>query len=454
MVAGAYLLVVGLLAKLVSALGAAGWFPLVTFSIVMGGLGVGLLFLSDRVRQRVKQFVSRNFRRPFHDYRTVWASFTERTATMVTESDFGREVAKLIAETFEVLSASIWLVDEDSKEFRCVASTAMESEAGSNSLERVPAPTELVSALVSQDYPFHLESGTGVAMELLGKLVPEHFRKGGGRLCLPLRSGGEFLGTLMLGDRVSGVSFSVDDFDLLKCIGDHVAARLRNLRLSDRLVQAKEMEAFQTMSAFFVHDLKNTASTLSLMLQNMARHFDDPAFREDAMRGLGRSVEHINQLVAELTVLRQKLDPRWQNFEVEPAVRELTGRLDWSSGVRLHLAPGGAGVISADPAMMEKVFTNLVINAREAVGATGEVWVRTGRLGEWAYLEVEDNGPGMNPDFVRQSLFKPFRTTKKKGLGIGLFHCKMMVEVHRGRIEVQTAPGKGTLVRVLLPHQR
>ena len=80
-------------------------------------------------------------------------------------------------------------------------------------------------------------------------------------------SRGEVLGVMILGDRVGGVSFSWQDFDLLKCIADQMAASLLNTQLSQKLLQGKEMEAFQTMSAFFVHDLKNTASTLNLMLQ-------------------------------------------------------------------------------------------------------------------------------------------------------------------------------------------
>ena len=75
------------------------------------------------------------------------------------------------------------------------------------------------------------------------------------------------------------IPYSVEDMDLLKCIGDQVGRNLLNIQLSEKLLQAKEMEAFQTMSAFFVHDLKNTASTLSLMLQNLPAHFDDRGFR-------------------------------------------------------------------------------------------------------------------------------------------------------------------------------
>ena len=91
------------------------------------------------------------------------------------------------------------------------------------------------------------------------------------------------------------------------------------------------------------------------------------------------------------------------------------------------------------------------MNARDAVGAQGEVRVVTSRQPGWAIVAVSDTGCGMTPEFLSRSLFKPFQTTKKNGLGIGMFHSKMIVEAHRGKIEVASAPGQGTTFRVLLP---
>src|SRR5208283_1461372 len=96
-------------------------------------------------------------------------------------------------------------------------------------------------------------------------------------------------------------------FDLFKCVGDDVGAGLLNVQLSQKLLQTRELEAFQTMSAFFVHDLKNTTSTLNLMLKNLPEHFDDPAFRADALRGIGKTVTHVNHLIGRLSLLRHEL---------------------------------------------------------------------------------------------------------------------------------------------------
>jgi signal transduction histidine kinase len=105
----------------------------------------------------------------------------------------------------------------------------------------------------------------------------------------------------------------------------------------------------------------------------------------------------------------------------------------------------------ADPEQLRKVITNLLFNAKEAVNDAGEIRVSTAQQNSSVLLSVSDNGCGMSPEFMRRSLFKPFQTTKKTGLGIGMFHSKAIVEAHQGRIEVESQPGKGTTFRILLP---
>ena len=107
--------------------------------------------------------------------------------------------------------------------------------------------------------------------------------------------------------------------------------------------------------------------------------------------------------------------------------------------------------IATDPEQLQKVVTNLLINAKEATNGHGEILVSTSQRDSWVVLSVADNGCGMSPDFLARSLFRPFQTTKRRGLGIGMFHTKTIVEAHRGKIEVESEPGKGTTFRVILP---
>lgn len=256
---------------------------------------------------------------------------------------------------------------------------------------------------------------------------------------------------LIIGDRVNGIPFSVEDFELFKSLGAQAAAGLLNLRLTRELIQARELEAFQAMSAFFVHDLKNTASTLSLMLQNLPAHFDDPAFRKDALAAIGKSVDRINDLIARMTLLRQRLELHVVESDLAQVVADALDSLKAALGDNVVRSLAPVPKVLLDPAQIQKVVVNLLLNARDAAGNAGEIRVETSHQNGWAALAVKDNGCGMRQEFITRSLFRPFQTTKKKGVGIGLFHSKMIVDAHHGRFEVESEEGKGTVFRVLLP---
>ncbi len=104
-----------------------------------------------------------------------------------------------------------------------------------------------------------------------------------------------------------------------------------------------------------------------------------------------------------------------------------------------------------DHEQLLKVVTNLVLNAKEAIPPNGRISIETGQNNGWAILAVKDSGCGMSAEFLKRSLFRPFQTTKKNGFGIGMFQSKMIVEAHKGKIEVESEPGKGTTFRVFLP---
>ena len=100
---------------------------------------------------------------------------------------------------------------------------------------------------------------------------------------------------------------------------------------------------------------------------------------------------------------------------------------------------------------LERVIGHLVQNAIDATGSDGRVWVRLGKQDGQAVVEVGDTGHGMTPEFVRERLFKPFQTTKQAGMGIGAYESFQYVHELGGQVQVDSTPGVGTRVRLLLP---
>lgn len=451
---GVYLLVVGVLAKVVGYFG-RDLAPLLqgaTVIVLMAALGIVLF--SDRVKQAFRRFVSRHLRRPSYDYRQVWTRFTEQTASVVDPEAYARAVVKWIAETCEALSVTIWLVDEPRRRLSFGASTSLGEGVADRLLGPIGNMAELIQEMRQRAVPVDIDVATDRWVEALKQFNPEHFKTGGHRVCVPLVARAQLVGLLMVGDRVSGRAFSPEDLDLLKCLADQAASTLLSARLGQRLMESKQMEAFQTMSAFFVHDLKNTASTLSLMLQNLPVHFDNPEFRRDALRAVGKTVDHINDLIQRLGLLRRELELKPAEVDLNAVVQAALTAVSGAPGVQVETALGDLPRIRADREQLGKVLTNLLLNARDALAGRaggGRITVETGRDGDGVRLVVRDDGCGMSREFVEKQLFKPFQTTKKKGIGIGMFHSRMIVEAHDGRIEVETEAGVGTAFKVYLP---
>jgi putative PEP-CTERM system histidine kinase len=448
--AGVYLLIIGVFAKVVSHFGGDKAFTLKAFLVLAALVLLTIFLLSNRVRSHTSRFVSRHFQRPKYEYRSIWQKFTNATASSANQIDFCQASVKSIADIFQALSVSIWIMDDRKEELIFGASTFLSAKKAKNITPQNTDVVALMQALREKREPFDISSSKENWAQALRISHPSEF-KDGNCIGAAITIGSEILGVLILSDRVSGENFSGQEYDLLKCISDQMAAGLLNLRLAKKLLQAKELEAFQTMSAFFVHDLKNTANTLNLMLQNLPIHFDDPAFRADALRSVSKTVAHINTLIGRLGSIRQELQIKPLESDLnELIIKALT---DWEeiSGVNLTKDFSPLPKFYFDPEQILKVATNLIFNAREAVSQSGQVRIQTSQSNGWAIFTVADNGCGMSADFLSRSLFRPFQTTKKNGLGIGMFQSKMIVEAHKGRLEVESEPDKGTTFRVYLP---
>jgi putative PEP-CTERM system histidine kinase len=448
--AGAYLLIVGALAKVVTYFGGESAFAIKALLVLLALVALALLLQSDRVNQRLRVFVSRHFERPAYDYRTVWSKFTSATAACVDQVALTRAIAGLHADIFHALSVSVWVVADKDGELTLAASTVRRETDATDHRFSAPA-AEIIAHFRTHPEPVDLESSPAPWAYALRELHPTQFPNGGRRCCAPLVIRGEVLGVITLGDRVSGTPMSPQDFEMLKCVADHAAASLMNVLLSQRLMQAKELEAFQTMAAFFVHDLKNSASTLNLMLQNLPVHFDSPEFRADALRGIAKTVGHINQLIRRLGQLRHELTIELTEGDFNDVVTQALATLEPVAEKKFVRDIRPLPATRFDREQLNKVVTNLILNATEAVPSDGgRVCVSTSTQDDWVVLTVDDNGCGMSRDFLTRSLFRPFQTTKTSGLGIGMFQSKMIVEAHGGRIAVRSEPGKGTTFQVFL----
>ena len=441
-VIGLYLLVVGLFAKLAVHLKIGPVLFENGLIIIAAIPGVALLLLSVKVRYRIRRFIHVHFRRPYYDYRKIWTDFTRKTSSEVDLDRVCAAIVNTVSETFIASVVTIWLFDEGFDRPAVAASTGTLAE-------EVEKFEEFAGTLMgfARDRHGPIEVGRAGLSAIAG-ISTEELEKAGMNYCVPLETGSGFLGMMTLGD-LGGPPFSVEDFDLLQTFADQAAGLILNHKLFENLGQARELEAFQAVSAFFAHDLKNVASTLALTLNNLPLHYDDPEFRADTFKIMSKSVEKIRDMCSRLSPLDRKLELQLAECDVNELVSSTVSSLNRGCSLVVDLAPVPKAQL--DPEQIRKVLLNLLLNACQSSSSGSEIRVSTSLEGDFMRFSVTDHGCGMSREFMKKHLFHPFKTTKKGGSGIGVYQSKTIVEAHGGRIEVQSREAHGSTFSVFLP---
>lgn len=240
-----------------------------------------------------------------------------------------------------------------------------------------------------------------------------------------------------------------EDFDLLKVVGRQLASYLAEQAGHEALIEAARFDEFNRRIAFVMHDIKNLASQLSLLSRNAERHAENPAFRKDMLVTLTKSAEKLNALLARLGRYGAGGSAARRAVDLADLGRRVTGRF-----ADLHLVAltrAETCTVLADPDGLEQALVHLVQNAVDASPEGMPVYLDISSDGIHGRVEVVDSGHGMSPRFVRESLFKPFVSSKQGGFGIGAFEARELVRAMGGRLDVESREGLGTRFSVVLP---
>lgn len=272
-------------------------------------------------------------------------------------------------------------------------------------------------------------------------------------MCAPLKTKNELLGAMAVESPMSGKDFTEADLELFSTFANEAALALENAFLTENLLESRELDSFNRITSIIIHDLKGSISALSLLLHNVEKNYDDPDFRADLMATIADTVKKTEGLVARLTSRPHLLELRSEL--VNPLLQRLVEKLDLRKLPEVELIEEYSELpkMMIDEKNMERVFLDLILNALEAMPNGGKLTIVTKKTKKplAAVVEITDTGQGMTKEFINHNLFKPFRTTKRKGLGLALFSCKEIVSLHGGKIEVKSQPNRGTSFVVKLP---
>ena len=445
LLAGTYLLFMAAVGYYVRFFGGEWGRALQLGLVVLALAMLGVLAFSGAFRSWLRVFVGKHFYSYRYDYREEWLRFTAMLSAKRSPQEMGEMIVRGLAKMVECPAGSLWTRQGAGGDFVQSAAWNMPREGNAEA-----ADSQLVRFMSTQGWVIDLDEFRASPRKY-GDLALPTWLLGAknGWLVVPLLVGDELQGFVVLARPLTAIKLNWEVLDLLKTAGRQAAGYLAQMQATEALLDARKFEAFNKMSAFVVHDLKNIVAQLSLMLKNAERLHDNREFQQDMLLTVESSLEKMKRLMLQL---REGAKPPGgsRGVELTPIVRRLV-TMARAQGRTLETDEGEHLFTRGHDDRLERVLGHLVQNALDATPADGRVWLRTERSAGSVRVEVGDTGCGMSEDFVRTQLFRPFSSTKASGMGIGSFESAQYIRELGGSIDVDSQPGVGTVFTVLLP---
>lgn len=446
-ITGAYLLLAGTVALWLRAAGGDwGDFLAVLFTLIAVSVGVALA-ASTRMRRRMSAWLVRNLYQRKHDYGERWLRVTQTLLTPDEDASLGDRAVRAMKEIIGAHRGALWkLSDADvlipAAQLQCgwnMPFSAAETRALRDAFEEDGAPLILDGQDVAKD---PLRDRLAAAMATLEDA----------HVVIPLFLPDRFYGIVVLSGPVTGEAVEWEDEELLALAARQIASFLAHNDAQRTLAYNRQLDAFNQMTAFVVHDLKTVVAQLSLMTRNAEKHRHKPGFVDDMISTSAHACDRMQALLAHLRDQRETVSAGVEELSLH-AVAELV--LDRQRLVKPEptLITCNSDIrVRANVDQLTAAIGHLVQNAQEVSGENGNVRVVVGEDGEWNMIRIEDDGPGMEADFIAGRLFRPFASTKGlSGMGVGAWQSREYVRLIGGDIQVESLPGRGSVFTVLLP---
>jgi putative PEP-CTERM system histidine kinase len=411
------------------------------------------VFVSRRLRIRLNVFIEKHFFSNKYDYRTEWLklinSLSQSTETVV----FHERAILAMASIFRSPGGCIWLHNQQ-QIYEPVA--AVNFKLPPKRTIKEPADSSFCHVLREQGWVFSPGSPDGDQTSHLNELLPDWIQLLPDLwIIVPLLNEDELTGFIGLAMPAIKPELNWEDLDLLKTVGRQISSYVTRHQAAELLVESHQFDAYNKLTAFVMHDLKNLIAQQALVIKNAAKHRDNPAFIDDMINTVENSVNRMNSLLQKLQRKEAPVPTATGWVDLEPIlVDAITKCRDRYPLPSLHLKNHKLRV-QADPEHLEMVLQHIIRNAQEATIRDGYVDVTLISEKDEAIIEIEDNGTGMDASFVATRLFKPFDTTKSgKGMGVGVYQAREFLRSIGGEIDVESEPGKGSLFRLRIPARK
>jgi putative PEP-CTERM system histidine kinase len=451
MVAGVYLMIMALFGYIVKFLGGNWGLPIQLALVVVSLVLLMSLFMSHQFRNTIKVFITKHFYANQYDYRVEWVKLTKRLG------ESGQNLPEVYKTALDAYLAGVGYSQGCLVRMQNDKPVVVANAAGKVDIDEAQFLASLppvIEFCVDKNWIIDFDE-LKVKPDLYDAMKNRQaFMRGFEyQIAIPIYQHDTLWGMVfMRALEPDAKSLNWELRDYLSALTDQIANFIFHAESSRALAENAQFAAFNRMSAFVVHDLKNVLAQINLILSNAQQHKDNPEFIDDTFETLTYTQERMEKMLKQLTNKKIETNQKSASNDIVALIATLIdSKCRALNPLPTFTAPDSIE-IKIDAEKFSNVMYHLISNAQQACNEDGKVEVSAHVDGQQVLISIVDDGVGMTEDFIKHRLFTPFDTTKgNAGMGIGAYDAKQFVEESGGTIEVTSEEGKGTQFIVYLP---
>lgn len=247
--------------------------------------------------------------------------------------------------------------------------------------------------------------------------------------------------------------------ELTRNFNEMVKGLRENKKLEERLRAAEHLSKIGQLASGIAHEIRNPLNLMNLSIDHLKNEYAPEDFSKSAefnslVSNIKEEIKRLGGMIGNFLSYGKPLALKHETLSLEDIIKEvltISDRRIREQKIELKMNfCRNMPAINLDKQQIKACFMNIVLNAIQAMPANGFLSVTTGLADRFAVVKIEDTGEGIKEEYLKK-IFEPYFTTKEAGIGLGLALTKRIIEEHRGRIDIESKLGKGTVVTVEFP---
>ncbi len=444
MIGGIYLLVMAFAGYVINYMGGE-WGSVVSIGfLILSVVVLVALLITESLRRKLKVFIAKNFFANKYEYRDEWLNLIEKIETTNAESYY-QMATQIMMSKVDAHGGGVLKKVTDKRFSVQYHENITLGDSFNDQIVQFSLFCQRQGWIIDiEEYRQTPEVYPDLVLDL--DLIDTNDI----RIVVPIFIGKAFYGMFLLAGKNKVKQLNWEDRDLLFAISKQLGNFVSLHEANDKLAESKQFDAFNRMSAFLVHDLKNVQAQLALISTNAKKHGDNPEFIADVFETVESATERLSKVLSQLRN-KQVAQSESQLVDISKVVDAVVEQRNVDlPRVTFHRINDCEMAI--DEETFHSVLNHLIQNAQEATKKQGWVKVELTQQENHIVVKITDNGCGMSKSFIHNRLFKAFDTTKgNAGMGIGVFEAKQFIEGIAGILKVESIEGEGTTFIIDLP---